>query len=207
MVISGSEYLLLTSSAVLSDVMEEKQMNAKGVGKMWQISLSGAGEQDLVLAGNILAEAALLEGKEAVQKKSYGSMNMNGSRKSEVIISEKAIDCRVLFSDVLLAMSQEACHEYIGILKPGGQLIVDTTMVRTVPANGSHILMVPITQAACDQAGDGNVANIVALGALAGVTDAVSYGSLQKAVVNLASKGNEAISLKALEIGFNLASK
>jgi len=174
---------------------------------MWQISLSGAGDQDLRLAGNILAEAAQLDGKEAVQKQSYGSEKWIGARKSEVTISDKVIDYRVLFSDVLLAMSEEACHEYIGILKPGGQLIVDTTMVRTIPANRSHILLFPITQVACEEAGDGTVANIVALGALAGVMDLISYDSLQKAVLSNVPRGTEALNLKALEIGFNLAKK
>ena len=33
---------------------------------MWQISLSGTGGQGLILAGIILAEAAIIDGKEAV---------------------------------------------------------------------------------------------------------------------------------------------
>lgn len=38
---------------------------------MWQISLSGTGGQGLILAGIILAEAAIIDGKEAVQTQSY----------------------------------------------------------------------------------------------------------------------------------------
>ena len=39
---------------------------------MKQIVLSGTGGQGLILAGIILAEAAVLDGKQAIQTQSYG---------------------------------------------------------------------------------------------------------------------------------------
>ena len=75
---------------------------------MKQIVLSGTGGQGLILAGIILAEAAVLDGKQAIQTQSYGPEARGGASKAEVIISDEAIDYpKVLDADVLLAMSQE----------------------------------------------------------------------------------------------------
>ena len=49
-----------------------------------ELRLSGTGGQGLILAGIILAEAALLDGKLAIQSQSYGPEARGGSSKSEV---------------------------------------------------------------------------------------------------------------------------
>ncbi|VBB06844.1 pyruvate ferredoxin/flavodoxin oxidoreductase [Lucifera butyrica] len=172
---------------------------------MWQISLSGTGGQGLILAGIILAEAAILEGKQAVQTQSYGPEARGGASKSEVIISDQVIDYpKVLTADLLLAMSQEACAKYAGILKQGGKLIVDTTLVKEIPAIDASILRLPITQTAREQLGNPMFANIIALGALVGSTGLVREHSLIQAVLSRVPKGTEEKNQKALELGFDL---
>ena len=52
---------------------------------------SGTGGQGLITAGIILAEAAILDGKEAVQSQSYGPEARGGSSKAEAIISDDPI--------------------------------------------------------------------------------------------------------------------
>ena len=54
-----------------------------------ELRLSGSGGQGLILAGIILAEAALLDGKNVVQSQSYGPEARGGASKSEVIIAMK----------------------------------------------------------------------------------------------------------------------
>ena len=73
-----------------------------------EFRLSGTGGQGLILAGIILAEAALLDGKLAIQSQSYGPEARGGASKSEVIISDEAIHFpKVTKPGVLLAMSQD----------------------------------------------------------------------------------------------------
>lgn len=169
---------------------------------MWQVGLSGTGGQGLILAGIILAEAAILDGKEAIQTQSYGPEARGGASKSEVIISDTGIDYpKVLAADLLLAMSQEACVKYIDVLKKNGKLIVDTTYVKEVPAIDAELLKLPITKEAREQLGNAMFANIIALGALVGATKIVSEDSLVSAVLNRVPKGTEEINQKALQIG------
>lgn len=69
---------------------------------------SGTGGQGLITAGIILAEAALLDDKLAVQSQSYGPEARGGSSKAEAIISDEPIYfSRVICPDTLLVMSQE----------------------------------------------------------------------------------------------------
>lgn len=172
---------------------------------MWQISLSGTGGQGLILAGIILAEAAILDGKQTIQTQSYGPEARGGASKSEVIISDQEIDYpKATSADILLAMSQEACNKYIGLLKQGGKLVVDTTLVKTLPEVDAKILALPITHIARNELGNVMVANIVALGALAGFADLVGLDCLTKAVLARVPKGTEELNKKALETGFAL---
>ena len=56
-----------------------------------QIRLSGSGGQGVITAAIIYAEAAVAEGKEAVQSQSYGPEARGGASKSEVIIDDGPI--------------------------------------------------------------------------------------------------------------------
>jgi len=173
---------------------------------MLQISLSGTGGQGLILAGIILAEAAIIDGKEAIQTQSYGPEARGGASKAEVIISNNPIDYpKVLNADILLVMSQEACNKYSGLVGLGGQMIVDASLVWKIPEIAAKVIALDITRAAKEELGKEMVANIIAMGALVGLTGAVSVEALKAAVLARVPKGTEELNLQALEIGFNMA--
>ena len=56
-----------------------------------ELRLSGSGGQGVITAAIIFAEAAVREGKEAVQSQSYGPEARGGASKSEVIIDDAPI--------------------------------------------------------------------------------------------------------------------
>lgn len=171
---------------------------------MLQISLSGTGGQGLILAGIILAEAAILDGKETVQTQSYGPEARGGASKAEVIISNDVIDYpKVVSADILLVMSQEACNKYHGLVGPHGKMIVDTSLVWEIPEITAKVIPLGITKAAQDL-GKVMTANIIAMGALVGLTKAVSLEALKAAVLARVPKGTEKLNQQALEIGFNM---
>lgn len=172
---------------------------------MLQISLSGTGGQGLILAGIILAEAAILDGKEAIQTQSYGPEARGGASKAEVLISDDPIDYpKVLNADILLVMSQEACNKYSGLVGPGGQMIVDSSLVWDIPEVAGKVIPLDITRVAKEELGKEMVANIIATGALVGLTGAVSWEALKAAVLARVPKGTEELNLKALELGLNM---
>ena len=166
---------------------------------------SGTGGQGLITAGIILAEAALLDGKMAIQSQSYGPEARGGSSKAEVIISDEAIHFgRVMHPETLLVMSQEAADKYSADCTPDSLIITDSLFVENVPVS-AHRVDLPITRTAVSTCGKALFANIVALGAVAALTNCVSVESLTKAVLDRVPKGTEDANKKALAAGIALA--
>jgi 2-oxoglutarate ferredoxin oxidoreductase subunit gamma len=171
---------------------------------MTQIRLSGSGGQGLILAGIILAEAAIEDGKEAVQSQSYGPEARGGSSKSEVIISQSRINYPKLEApDTVLAMTQEALNKYMVDLKKDGMLVVDSTFVKNYPQDRENTYAVPITKLAREKCGREIFANIIALGIIAKLTNSVTFAALEKAVLARVPKGTEEKNKLALETGYN----
>ena len=166
----------------------------------YEIRLAGSGGQGLILAGIILAEAAgVYDGKFVCQTQSYGPEARGGASKAEVVISDAAIDYpKAIQPDVLLALNQKSLEAFSSDLKPGGLLLVDADLVKEAPA--SRVLALPFTRIA-RELGRAMAANIVALGALAQLTGAVSLESLTAAVLARVPKGTEDLNRRALAAG------
>ena len=175
--------------------------------KRYEVRLSGSGGQGIIMAAIILAEAAgVYDEKYVCQSQSYGPEARGGTSKAEVIISNQAIDYpKAIKPDLLLAMNQEACNTYSPDLKTEGLLVVDSTLVHQIPPN--RTVAIPFTQIARKDIGKEMVANIVALGAVGVLSQAVSLKSLEKALMDRAPKGTGEINRKALRAGIEAAKK
>lgn len=169
----------------------------------YEIRLSGEGGQGLVLAGKILAEAAAIyDDLNATQSQSYGPEARGGASRSEVIVSDEDIDYpKAVNIDLLLALTQESFNKYKDDMKPGGIIIVDDYAVRDVTENGYKVYKMPIIQLAREKVGRILVANIVALGIIAGISKIVSEEALKNAIEARVPKGTEELNLKAFQIG------
>jgi 2-oxoglutarate ferredoxin oxidoreductase subunit gamma len=173
----------------------------------YEIRFSGSGGQGLILAGVIFAEAATIyDKKTAVQSQSYGPEARGGASKSEVIISDSAIDFpKATEIDLMLALTPEACMKYYKDIKPEGILLVDEDFVKDPPKGTFKVIRLPIIRTASEEIGKAFVANIVALGAIAAITGQVSFDAVEKAVLSRVPKGTEELNKKALMSGYNLA--
>lgn len=168
----------------------------------WEVCLAGSGGQGIISAGIILAEAAVLAGLNAVQTQSYGPESRGGASRAEVVLSDGEIDyAKSTRPDVLLAMTADACAKYAARTKAGGLLIVDDE-VEPVPAGPYRMVRAPITRIATVELGRPIVANVVALGVLAALTEIVPVGVLEEAVLARVPKGTEELNRTALRRGF-----
>jgi 2-oxoglutarate ferredoxin oxidoreductase subunit gamma len=171
-----------------------------------EIILSGTGGQGLILAGQILADAVIRDGKNAVQTQSYGPEARGGASKAEVIISDGEIDYpKVTTPDILLVMSKEALKKYAGSIKENGILIIDNTNITDPLPKGANVYALPYTRLAKENLGKEMFANVVALGALAAISGIVTKESLQSALMSRIPPGSEALNKKALELGWQSA--
>ena len=166
-----------------------------------EIRLAGMGGQGMILAGVTLADAAIRDGKNAVQTQSYGPEARGGASRSEVVISKEEIDYpEVIQADILLCMSQQACDKYYRNLKRNGLLIVDAGHVRRTPT--TRAVQADLTRWAAETTGLEITASVLALGFLVGLTDLISRQALQSAVLARTPPGTGEMNLKALERGF-----
>jgi len=167
-----------------------------------ELKLSGSGGQGLILAGVILAEAALIDGKKAIQSQSYGPEARGGASKAEVIISDSDIDfIKVQKCDMLLCLTQAAYDKYG---KDFTKVLVLDSRLRLKYPEPEKVVTIPILNSAADVLGKPMVANIIALGAINQLLGLVSKDSLSKAVMKHVPKGTEDLNKRALEVGYGL---
>jgi 2-oxoglutarate ferredoxin oxidoreductase subunit gamma len=170
----------------------------------YELRFSGAGGQGLITAGIILAEAAsIIEGKNAVQSQSYGPEARGGASKSEVIISDVPIDYpKATIVDACLAMTQEAADKYANGIKQGGILLLDDDFVHRAPQGDFKVYRLPITRMAKEDIGREIVANVVALGAVIGLTGVVSKDAGEQAVLRKVPEAFKDLNKKAYNLGY-----
>ena len=169
-----------------------------------EIRLAGTGGHGIILAGILLADAAVRDGKYVAQTQSYGPEARGGASRAEVVISDEEIFYpKVLRADVLLCMSQEACDRYAEQMRKGGLLLLDTTYVSRAPT--TMAVRLPITQMAREVTGRAITANVLALGLLVGLTNVVSRGALEAALRARVPPRMADLNLKALSAGFETA--
>jgi 2-oxoglutarate ferredoxin oxidoreductase subunit gamma len=173
----------------------------------YEIRLSGSGGQGLILAGIILAEAAgLFEGRFVTQTQSYGPEARGGVSRSDVIISKEEIDYpKAIRLDMLVAMNQKSCDEYLRDLKPTGTLLVDSTFVFEHPVQ--RTVAIPFTRIARERFGKEVVANIVSLGALTVLCPLVGPDAMERGVLGRVPRGTEELNRSALRAGIEEAEK
>ncbi len=172
-----------------------------------EIRFAGFGGQGVVLAGMLLGEAAVIrEGMHAIQTQTYGAAARGGAARSDVILSDTPIVYpQVTAPDVMVAFTLEALNKYMGQLKEGALLIVDSSLFTPPDGLPFRVHVCPATRTASDELGKGIVANMVMLGFLTALTGLVSAEALEKTIRGNVPKGTEELNLTAFRRGMELA--
>jgi len=171
-----------------------------------QVRLSGFGGQGVVLAGILLGEAGAIEGKHVTGSNSYGAQARGSGCKSEIVLSDAAIDFpHLTASDILVAMSQGAYDMYCGDVKEdSGLILYDQSLVSPRKDLRVKQLGVRATEVSVKKLKNKQIANIVLLGVLIETAKIVSPKAMQKAIALHVSERFRALNLKALRAGMDL---
>jgi len=132
-----------------------------------EILTAGFGGQGVLLLGQFLAEAGMRHCWNSSWIPSYGPEMRGGTANCHVKISEKRIGSPIVAKpSILVAMNLPSLDKFEPLLKPGGLLIYNTTMISRTPSRDDiDILPIPATKMA-DQLGSLRVANMVVAGAI-----------------------------------------
>lgn len=175
---------------------------------MWrrELTIAGVGGQGSILAGVIFGTAAVAhDGKFAVQTQAYSSELRGGFAAAWLVVSdEPVLFPRVIRPDTLVAQAQDAINRFGGSLREGGLLIYDSDMVSGIPDPISRSAGVPATSLARNELKAPVVANMIMLGALCRLNDAVSRPALEAAIKENVPAGKVDLNLRAFDMGFEM---
>ncbi|MHC4455949.1 MAG: 2-oxoacid:acceptor oxidoreductase family protein [Planctomycetota bacterium] len=132
-----------------------------------EVVIAGFGGQGIMLAGKLLAQTAMKDGKEVTYMPSYGAEVRGGTANCMVIVSEKKIPCPVIGKCTsLIVMNQASLNKFGPRIKPGGLLVMNSSLIGTEPQLDEtiQILAVPADDIAVE-IGSPKSANMVAMGA------------------------------------------
>jgi 2-oxoglutarate ferredoxin oxidoreductase subunit gamma len=131
------------------------------------VIISGFGGQGIVLAGRLLAHAAMLAGREVTYIPAYGAEVRGGASNCTVVIASQPIASPIIsFPDCVIAMSKAAMHKFAPTVKPGGLLLYNNSLIDEDPALNASVTAVgvPADRLALDL-GSLKAANMVMVGA------------------------------------------
>lgn len=114
-----------------------------------KVLIAGHGGQGILLLGDCIAYAAMLEGKHVAYIPSYGPETRGGKAKCYVIVSDEGVDNPIAEEpDIELIMNQPSM-DFLNDLRPGGLIIFNESLIDTgVDRDDIKKLGVPATEIA-----------------------------------------------------------
>ena len=170
-----------------------------------KIIIAGFGGQGVVLVGNVIARACVIEDKAVTGMVSYGAEMRGGTANSAIVISNGEIASPVVERpDIAIVMNQPSLDKFEAKITAGGLVVVNSSMVdREVKRDDLDVVKIDATETARGL-GNVRVANIICLGALIKKTNLLKIASVEKAIEDLfADKKTSLIDInkKALRAG------
>ena len=144
---------------------------------------AGYGGQGIMLAGQMVASAAIHEDKATTFFPSYGPEMRGGTANCTVIVSDKPISSPLIFeSDCVMAMNLPSMLKFEPTLKPGGILLLNKSLIHQSAARTDiTVVDIPVNDLAAEL-GNPLVANMIMLGAFVRTTNIVTAESVEQVI-------------------------
>jgi len=173
------------------------------VSRAMGVRIAGRGGQGVMLAGFLLAQAAMTDGLHVVQTQSYGPEARLGAAKSDVIVSPTEIAYpEVVAPDVFLCLSHDAFAAFSDSARPGALSIIDERAAHGFETDEAIVLPLAETAREC---GAVLATNIVGLGALVALARPTSEQSMREALAARVAPESLTLNTAAFTAGLKLA--
>lgn len=170
---------------------------------------AGFGGQGVMLLGQLVATAGMIDGKHVTWLPSYGPEMRGGTANCTVVVSDEPVASPVVDTpNEIVIFNIPSLLKFEPILDKGGVLVMNTSMIDREPSRDDiRVIKVPANDVA-DKLGALKAQNMVMLGAYIEVTKAVSLESVIKALEKKMT-GKKAqfleVNKKAIEEGMKIA--
>jgi len=170
-----------------------------------QVILAGFGGQGMLLAGQLLAYAGLMENKNVSWLPSYGPEMRGGTANCCVIVSDEEVGSPIVTeADTVIVMNRPSLDKYESFLKKGGLLIINSSLIdKKATRDDIEVLYVPANELA-EKTGTVKAANMIVLGAYLEKTHVVQNSNVIKALEKIMGEGKRKLiplNEKAIEMG------
>jgi 2-oxoglutarate ferredoxin oxidoreductase subunit gamma len=167
---------------------------------------AGFGGQGILFAGRVLAEAALIEGREVLWIPSYGPEMRGGTACCTVIVADRPIGSPVVDrADHAVVLNPPSMAKYAPAVARGGLLVVNTSLIEAEPDRTDLEVLPLACTSLARRAGDDKLVSVVALGALVGRRRFVEPASIHAALERVVGRKHPemlAVDLAAFDAGY-----
>ncbi|MDD5368721.1 MAG: 2-oxoacid:acceptor oxidoreductase family protein [Anaerolineaceae bacterium] len=176
-----------------------------------EIVVAGFGGQGVLFTGQLLAYAALDEGKETTWIPSYGPEMRGGTANCTVIVADEEIGSPLVRNPMaVIAMNLPSLDKYEPLVRSGGVLVINSSIIdREAVRSDIRVLRVPGNTIA-EELGDKRMTNMVLLGALLAALPVLPVEAIERALaVHLPERHHKLLPLnyRALREGAGVAVK
>lgn len=148
-----------------------------------EIIIAGFGGQGVLFGGQLLAYAAMDEGREVTWIPSYGPEMRGGTANCTVIIADEEIGSPMVRNpQAVIAMNLPSLDKYESLLRPGGVLITNASLInREIVRTDIRVAAIPGNEIA-ESLGDRRMTNMVLLGGLLANLPVLSLEAVERAL-------------------------
>lgn len=141
---------------------------------------AGFGGQGIISLGQIWVYCAMEEGKNVTFFPFYGAEKRGGIARASVIVSDEEIASPLVSApDSALVMNKDSLPLCEDMLKSGGLMLINASLVKEAPRRGDLRVVRIDAQDMAEQIGNFRFANMVALGAMAKLTGALGLTDIE----------------------------
>lgn len=170
-----------------------------------KITIGGFGGQGIVVIGNLIARAAVIEDKNVTGMVAYGAEMRGGTASATVVVSDEEIASPFVDRpNMAIILNHPSLEHYEPTISPGGLMTLNTSLAHRGPLRDDLTVIETAATDIAHELGNLRTTNIVILGAFIEHTRLLKPESIQQAITDLFSGKNPKyvpLNLKAFEAG------
>mgnify|MGYP001070808460 CR=1 FL=1 len=172
----------------------------------YDVIIAGFGGQGVMIIGNLLAYAAMKEGRHVTYLPIYGVEMRGGTANCTVVISSKEIGSPVVERPhAAIVMNLPSLVKYEPKILPRGLLLINSSLIdpKETSRKDIELLPIPVNDIAIEN-GNPKLANMVALGAFVEKTKLVQMVSLFESFEKVLDERHHSLipsNIKAIQLG------
>lgn len=175
-----------------------------------EVFMAGTGGQGVLLLGQLLTQAADIDGRQVSYFPVYSPEVRGGATTCTVVISDGAVGSPISGRPAaMLLMDQVSVDANLVNLREGGLVVANSSLVSEIGRDDVAAVLIPANEIAVE-IGNERVSNMVMLGAYVGATGAVGLEALEQALRKVLPERHHRylpMNVQALEAGAKLAAQ